>query len=182
MKVRANAYYKLLVRPVVVVSTISKRGISNAAPFSFNAPISIDPPLFGISCQPRHDTWRNIKENKEFVVNIVGEEFGPLMHILERKFPYEVSEITEAGLTEVESSTIKPPRIKEAYGWLECRMENHVKLGDHIWIAGRVLETEIKDEFWNKVVDVEKANPLLHISGEFFVVRSVIKKYKRERT
>ncbi|MFQ6135594.1 MAG: flavin reductase family protein [Candidatus Hydrothermarchaeales archaeon] len=179
MKIKGPGYYKLLPRSVVVVSTISENGISNAAPFSFNSPISINPPIFGISCQPTHDTWRNIRENGEFVVNIVGQDFGPLMHILEQDFPYGVSEIKEAGLTEEESKKVKPPRIKEAYAWFECKMESSLEVGDHILIAGRVLEAEIRDEFFDKVVNVEKAEPLGHISGPFFVAGMEMRRFKR---
>ena len=46
MEPGVNAYPKLLVRPVVVITTVSDNGIPNAAPFSFNSPISFDPPLY----------------------------------------------------------------------------------------------------------------------------------------
>jgi flavin reductase (DIM6/NTAB) family NADH-FMN oxidoreductase RutF len=179
MKLKEREFYKLLIRPVIIVSTISQRGISNAAPFSFNSPVSISPPLFGISSSPKHDTWRNIRESGEFVVNIVGEDFGQLMCILEKDFPYEVSEIEKAGLTEERSKRVRPPRIAEAYAWLECEMYHHVELGDHIWITGRVLEAEVKDGFFNEVVNVEKARPLSHISGAFFASEAKEKKFKR---
>ncbi|UCH69590.1 MAG: flavin reductase family protein, partial [Candidatus Bathyarchaeota archaeon] len=115
MKLESKDFYKLLVRPTVVISTISPRGVSNAAPFSWNSPMATKPkPLFGFSSNVNHDTWRNIKENTEFVVNMVGEDFGPLMEIIEKDFPYEVSEIEECGLTEIKANHIKPPRIQEA--------------------------------------------------------------------
>jgi len=114
-------------------------------------------------------------ENGEFVVNFVGEEFGPLMQILERDFPYEVSEIEKAGLTAEKSKVVRPPRIKEAYAWLECRMEDH--LGT--WIVGQVLEAEIKDEYLKEVIDVEKAKPLNHIYGEYFATEMKVRKFKR---
>ena len=179
MKIDPKNSYKFLVRPVIVVSTISKNGISNAAPFSFNSPISFSPPIFGFSCNPQHDTWKNIKENNEFVVNIVGEDFGPLMSILERDFPYEVSEIEKAGLTTQKSTKVRPPRIKEAYAWLECRMMDNREIGDHIWISGEVIEAEIKDEFFDDVIDIEKSRPLSHISGKFFGVNPRRVEYKR---
>ena len=48
MKVDLKDFSKLLVRPTVVISTISPTGISNAAPFSFNSPVATRPkPLFG---------------------------------------------------------------------------------------------------------------------------------------
>lgn len=179
MKLRNRDYTRASVRPTVVISTVSERGISNAAPFSFNSPCSYDPPLFGFGSNPKHDTWRNIQENGEFVVNYGDKSFGPLMHILEEKWPYEVSEIEKAGLTEEKAHMVKAPRIKEAYAWLECKLEMHVETGDHIWIMGRVLEVEVKDEYLQAITNVEKINPLNHIWGEYFANEVRVAKYKR---
>jgi len=181
MKLELKDFYKLLVRPTVVVSTISPRGVSNAAPFSWNSPMATKPkPLFGFCSSVTHDTWRNIKENKEFVANLVGEDFGPLMEIMEKDFPYEVSEIEECGLTEVKSNHIKPPRIREAYGWLECKMTSYISISErNVWIIGEVLEVDVKDEALDEVVDVAKVKPLNHIWGEAFVTDMKITRFKR---
>ena len=181
MKLELQNFYKLLVRPTVVVSTISPRQISNAAPFSWNSPMATKPkPLFGFCSNVNHDTWRNIKQNREFVVNLVGENFGPLMEIMETDFPYEVSEIEKCGLTEVKSRHVKPPRIQEAYGWLECKMAKHIALSErNIWIIGEVLEVEVKDEALDEVVDVATVKPLNHIWGEAFVTDMKITRFKR---
>ncbi|MEM2875576.1 MAG: flavin reductase family protein [Candidatus Bathyarchaeia archaeon] len=179
MKLDKGYFYKLSVRPTVVISTISAEGVPNAAPFSFNSPVGINPPRFCFACNPKHDTWRNIRENGEFVVNYVGANFGPLMRILETDYPYGVNEIKEAGLTEVKSEIVKPPRIKEAYAWLECRMVKNLDVGDHILIVGDVLETEVKDEFMDDVIKVERAKPLNHIFGGYFVYRMKVDKFPR---
>jgi flavin reductase (DIM6/NTAB) family NADH-FMN oxidoreductase RutF len=181
VKLDLKEFYKLLVRPTVVISTISLNGVSNAAPFSWNSPMATRPkPLFGFNSSLSHDTWRNIEENEEFVVNLVGEEFGPLMEIMEKDFPYEVSEIKECGLTEVEASHVKPPRIKEAYAWFECAMIQHVHISIRsVWIIGEILEVEVKDEVFKNVVNVEKAKPLNHVWGETFVTDMKLTKFKR---
>jgi len=181
MKLDLKEFYKLLVRPTVVVSTISPNGVSNAAPFSWNSPMATQPmPLFGFCSSVSHDTWRNIKENGEFVVNLVGEEFGSLMEIMERDYPYETSEIKECGLTEIDATHIKPPRIEEAFAWLECKMTEQVSLSErNVWIIGEVLEAEVKDEAFLEVVDVEKVKPLNHIWGEAFVKDMKITRFKR---
>ncbi|MCW7078484.1 MAG: flavin reductase family protein [Canidatus Methanoxibalbensis ujae] len=181
MEIEANMFPKFLVRPVVVITTVSERGIPNAAPFSFSSPISFDPPLFGFSCSPEHDTWRNIKANGEFVANVVGRDMGEKMHILEHDFPYEENELKHASLTEVAAKTVRPPRIKEAKAWIECKMEKSTELGDHVWIVGRVLHAEVRDELWDGVLNVERAEILAHISGEFFAEGMRIVKYKRAR-
>ncbi len=178
MELSLSEFYKLYPRGCVVVSTASPDGKSNAAPFSFNSPISFSPPLFGISCNPSHDTWRNIKETKEFVVNFVDESFGKLMHILERDYPYGVSEIEKAGLTEAKSRVVKAPRIAEAYAWLECRLFDTRELGDHIWITGEVVYVEAKEDCYEKALDLEKCKSLLHVSGKYFAIPEP-KEFKR---
>ena len=181
MKLGLSEFYKLLVRPTVVISTVSPNGISNAAPFSWNSPMATRPkPLFGFACSTSHDTWRNIEANGEFVVNLVGADFGPLMKIMERDFPYEISEIKECGLTEVKAKKVKPPRIKEAYGWIECKMTKHVPISERsLWIIGEILEVEVKDEAYDEVVKVDNVKPLNHIWGEYFVTEMKITKYTR---
>ncbi|MFQ5820662.1 MAG: flavin reductase family protein [Candidatus Heimdallarchaeota archaeon] len=179
MLLKNREYTKVSVRPTVVITTVSKRGTPNAAPFSFNSPCSFNPPLFGFGSLPTHDTWRNIMENGEFVANYVDESFGPLMHILEKNWPYEVSEIEKAGLSGEKAHKIKPPRIKEAYAWLECKIETYIEIGDHIWIVGRVLEAEVKDKFIQAVTNVEKVKALNHIWGEYFADEMKVTKYKR---
>jgi flavin reductase (DIM6/NTAB) family NADH-FMN oxidoreductase RutF len=173
-------FNKMLYRPCIVVSTISSNGISNAAPFSFNSPATTKPPTYGFCCEVKHDTLRNIRENKEFVVNLVGESFGPLMRDLARDLPYGVSEITETGLSEVPSKTVRPPRIGEAYGWIECYMNQVIELSQHaVWILGEVLMSEIRRDSYTTVVNVGNVKPLNHIWGEDYVIGGTHKKYKR---
>ncbi len=183
MELETKALPKLLVRPIVVITTISERGIPNAAPFSMNSPVSRDPPLYGFSCNLAHDTLKNIRENGEFVVNVVGKDFGARMHILEADYPYEDNELVHAGLTEEKAKVVKPPRIKEAIAWIECKREKEVELGEHVLIVGRILAIGVKDEFWKEteVLDVEKAELLCHLSGESFVVDMKEGRYKRAK-
>ena len=181
MKLELTEFYKLLVRPTVVISTISSNGISNAAPFSWNSPMATRPiPLFGFTSDVKHDTWCNIKTNGEFVVNMVGEKFGPIMEIMEKDFPYEISEIQECRLTTIPSHHIHPPRIKEAFGWLECRMINSLPISNReIWIVGKILEAEVKDKAIKEVVDVEKVKPLNHIWGDAYVTEMKLTHFRR---
>jgi flavin reductase (DIM6/NTAB) family NADH-FMN oxidoreductase RutF len=180
MNVIEASFNKMLCRPVIVVSTISSNGVSNAAPFSFNSPATTKPPTYGFCCEVEHDTWRNIQDNKEFVVNLVDDSFGPKMASLAKDLPYGVSEIIETGLTEEPSKLVKPPRIKEAYGWIECRMVSYAELSSHVvWIFGEILVSEIREDVYNMVVDVDKIKLLHHIWGKDYVITGLSQKYER---
>lgn len=176
-------FYRIVPRPTVVITTISRGGISNAAPFSFNSPMASRPtPLYGFCCEKSHDTWRNILLNGEFVVNLVGADFGPLMEKMERNYPYEVSEIAECGLTEERSVEVKPPRIGEAYGWIECRMKEHLDLSERsVWIVGEAMRADVKGEYFDGALKVDMANPLLHLWDDKFLTDSRMTIYKRNK-
>ena len=69
-------------RPIAWISTVSASGQPNLAPFSFFNVVSVNPPLLGFSPGLRQsrlgasrgeakDTLQNIRETKEFVVNVV---------------------------------------------------------------------------------------------------------------
>ena len=173
-------FYRLTARPTVVITTTSPNGVTNAAPFSFSSPMASRPPLYGFCCETQHDTWTNISANGEFVVNLVGAEFGPHMEVLERDYPYEVSELAECGLTEKPSVRVRPPRVAEAYGWIECRMRERLEMSARsVWVVGEVLEADVKEGYFDGVVDVERADPLLHVWGDSFATGLVSRKFRR---
>jgi len=171
MKLKTELWYKVLApRPAVLVSTVSKKGISNVAPFSFVMPASMEPPILAFASDPEHDTVRNIKETKDFVVNIPSKKILKNLWICAEEFDYGVSEFEKASLTEEKSQKVKSPRVKECIAFFECKLRDLIETGDHVLILGEVLVAEVKDEFYKKGYDIKKANPLLHIGGVKFTI------------
>ncbi len=170
MRLDPSKWYKVLApRPVILVSTISPKGFSNAAPFSFCMPISIDPPLIAFASDPDHDTVKNVLRTKEFVVNIPGKKILKKLWICRKHFPYGVSEIEKAKLTEERSAKVKPPRIKECLAHFECKLFKQEESGDHLLIIGRILDASIDDRFYRRdKYQLKEAFPLMHIGGEEF--------------
>ena len=72
-------------RPIAFVSTISKDGKNNIAPFSYFNGVCSSPPTIMFAPARRgwdgseKDTLVNIRDTKEFVVNIVSESFAKKM-------------------------------------------------------------------------------------------------------
>lgn len=152
-------------RIVVLISTIDKQNRPNAAPFSFVMPVSFNPPIVAFCPAETRDTFKNICEIPEFVVNIPTDKMLKEINICAKPFPRGVNEIKEANLTEEKSEKVKPPRIKECPVQLECKFIFKKKFGDHYIIVGKVLKEHVKGKF----------NPLLHHSGNEYLT---IKKLK----
>ncbi len=172
MKLNTQRFYEILApRSAVLISTTDPEGRSNAAPFSFVTPVSIRPPLVLFAAAPTRHTLDNVRETGDFVLNLAPERLLDKLWICSKAFPKGVSEIKEAGLTEVKSVAVQAPRIEECIGWIECRFEFEREAGDHILVVGKVVEAECRDECLRKnKLNLESAKPLLHLAGRRFAV------------
>jgi flavin reductase (DIM6/NTAB) family NADH-FMN oxidoreductase RutF len=163
-KIPPREGYKLLVstvtpRPIAWITSLNAAGQLNAAPFSFFNAFSGDPPVVGIgigSHEPGRakDTRRNIRETKEFVVNLVSEDTAEVMNITAIEFESSVNEIAEAELETLPSVHVKPPRIAASPVSIECALMQIVDLGpENSLVLGRVLAMHVRDDL---VIDPAK--------------------------
>ncbi len=131
----------MIVRPIVIISTVSKEGIPNAAlKTNFMVVSALEEVAFG--CFQEHDTHRNIVETGEFVVNVPPEGIIEKAMVTAVDFPHNVNEIEEAGLTAIPSEKVRPPRIQECRLHMECRLKWH---RDTI-IVGRIVAASADED------------------------------------
>jgi len=178
MKIEVSNWYRVLTpRAVVLISTVNKKGISNAAPFSFVMPVSVEPPMIAFASDPEHDTISNIKETRDFAVNIPNVDMLNQLWTCGKDFPKGVSEIEKAHLTETKSKKIKSPKVAEALAQFECKLEAMYEAGDHIIVVGRIMDVELRKGLLVKgKYDPLKARPLLHVGGNEFTLPERIMK------
>jgi len=172
--------YKLLAgavvpRPIAWVSTRSQEGILNLAPFSFFTVASRQPPMLAISIGPRtngeeyaKDTLTNIRETKEFVINMVSVELANAMHETAINHPPEVDEFARSGVTPADSEIIKAPRVAESKISMECTVEQILELGSDYLVIGQMHRYHVEDDLiHNGRIDLEKLDPLARMAGNF---------------
>jgi flavin reductase (DIM6/NTAB) family NADH-FMN oxidoreductase RutF len=173
--------YKLLIgaivpRPIAFVSTLSPEGIPNLAPFSFFTGVSANPPVICFCPMrrrgplPHKDTLHNITVTREFVVNIVSEEFAEQMNITSADFPPDVDEFEAAGLTSISSDLVKPPRVKESHIHLECKLYLLVEVGgldgSGNLVLGEVVRFHIDDRYFDDFkIDPNQLRPIGRMGG-----------------
>lgn len=141
-------------RPIAWVTTLNCDGVVNAAPFSFFNVLGAKPPIVGICPGDRadgapKDTARNIRQNHEFVVNLVDEALAEAMNRTAASLPYGTSELAGSGLTTKPSSTVKPPRIAESPASLECAEWGTLQIGDNRLVIGLVKRVHVRDELFD---------------------------------
>jgi flavin reductase (DIM6/NTAB) family NADH-FMN oxidoreductase RutF len=172
--------YKFLIgsiipRPIAFVTTMSKEGTLNGAPFSYFNIVSSNPPMISLSIGrsggKQKDTARNIIGTKEFVVHIVDEQNVEKVNITAASLPPELSEIEFANLTPFKSTKISVPGVKEAKIRMECILEHSLELGGSAspgcdLIIGKVVQFHIEDEIYeNGRINQEGLGAVSRLAG-----------------
>ncbi|QNF29981.1 flavin reductase family protein [Metabacillus elymi] len=154
--------YKFLIgsiipRPIAFVTTVSKDGVLNGAPFSYFNIVSSNPPMISLSIQRsegrQKDTTRNIIDSKEFVIHIVDEQNVEKINKTAATLPPNQSEIELGKLTPVKSEKISVPGVKEAKIRMECILEHSLELGGLDspgcdLIIGKVVQFHIENDLY----------------------------------
>jgi len=158
-------------RPIAFITTASAAGRVNAAPFSWFCGLATRPPLLGVSISPRggepKDTLRNVRETREFVVNVVTEAMAAQIVKASGDWPAEVDELALVGLTALPSDLVCPPRVAESPVNLECRLDREIALGESCFVVGEILRAYVRDDVLTQGrVDVAKLRPLARLGGE----------------
>lgn len=153
----AGLSYRLLAstvtpRPIGWITSVSAKGVVNAAPFSFFNVMGGNPPTIAVGFLEGpagwKDTPRNIREVGEFNLHLVSCALAEKMNLTSANMPPDVSEINVAGLATGLASKVRPPIIAAAPVALECVCHSFVETGPYQGIAiGLVVAIHIDDDY-----------------------------------
>ena len=167
-------------RPIAFASTIDKEGNPNLAPFSFFNVFSANPPILIFSparsgrTNTTKDTFENVKEVRECVINIVNYSIVEQMSLSSSPYQKGVNEFTKSGLTPIASDLVKPFRVSESPVQFECKVNEIVELGKEggagNLIICEVLKIHVKEEILdiNKKIDQHKIDLVSRMGGNWY--------------
>ena len=149
----------VLPRPIAWVSTVSRDGVHNLAPFSFFNVCCPSPPVMGFSCGPRgdnhdleaivsKDTLQNIRDTGEFVINISTEGLFEPMVDSAQDLPATVSEFDALGIASLPCDLVGARRVALTPIAFECRLNNILPLGKNHWVMGDVVKVHILERVY----------------------------------
>lgn len=149
----------VLPRPIAWVSTVSRDGVHNLAPFSFFNVCCPSPPVMGFSCGPRgdnhnleaivsKDTLQNIRDTGEFVINISPEGLFEPMVDSAQDLPATVSEFDALGIASLPCDLVGARRVALTPIAFECRLNNILPLGKNHWVMGDVVKVHILERVY----------------------------------
>lgn len=135
-------------RPIAFASTIDLLGRPNLSPFSFFNVFGMNPPIMIFSPSRRgrdntlKDTYLNVKEVPEVVINVVSYSMLQKVSDASANFPRGVNEFHKVGFGMVPSDLVKPFRVKESPVQFECKVLQVIETGTQ-GSAGNLVLCEI---------------------------------------
>lgn len=165
-------------RPIGWISSLSKDGRVNLAPYSFFNAISSKPNMVMVSSEGLKDTIRNIAETGEFVCSLATFDLRMEMNQTSAPLPHGESEFAYTGLTPVSSHKVRPPRVGESPVALECvtvevraLVDRHGRTLDRHVAIGEVVGVHIDDGLIvDGRVDITRARPIARLGYKDYAV------------
>jgi flavin reductase (DIM6/NTAB) family NADH-FMN oxidoreductase RutF len=167
-------------RPIAFASTVDISGNENLAPFSFFNVFSSNPPVLIFSparsgrTNTTKDTYNNVKEVPEVVVNVVNFDIVHQMSLASSPFSANINEFEKAGFTAIDSETIQPKRVAESPVQFECKVTEVKELGDQggagNLVICEVLRIHIHESVLDgdQMIDQEKIDLVSRMGGNWY--------------
>ena len=167
-------------RPICFASTIDKDGNRNLAPFSFfnvfssNPPIAVFSPARSGRTGQQKDTYNNVKEVPEVVINIVDYSMVHQMSLASSPYNPNEDEFVKSGLTAIESEVVKPWRVNESPVQMECKVNEVIELGEGggagNLIVCEILKIHISEDILdeNQAIDQKKIDLVARMGGDWY--------------
>jgi flavin reductase (DIM6/NTAB) family NADH-FMN oxidoreductase RutF len=167
-------------RPIAFASTVDREGHPNLAPFSFFNIFGVNPPVVVFSpsrsgrTNTTKDTYENIKEVPEVVINLVTWTIVQQANLASAIYPRGVNEFVKAQLTPLPSDLVKPFRVKESPVQLECKVLRVFETGQGPsagnLVICEVLKIHVDEKILNEQgrIDPQKADWVARMGGELY--------------
>ena len=168
-------------RPIAFASTIDSMGKANLSPFScFNA-FGVNPStlIFSPSRSGRanelKDTYLNVKEVPEVVINVVTYSMVEQINLASTEYPRGVNEFYKSGFTPIPSEKVKPFRVKESPVQIECKVRQVIETGTGAGAANliicEVLLIHVDGKMLDKsgMIDSRKLDLVGRLGADYYV-------------
>ena len=149
--------------------------------------ISYSPGLIAVCIRPDDATHANIKDTKEFGVNLCSSEQSVMSSIAGGNSGKRVDKIKvlkELGLKFYMAKTIRPLMVRGAALNVECKLFKEIPLGDHTMFVGEAVEasanldkiplTYHKGKYWMIGKNIEKPPP-----EELEKIKKTVEKFRK---
>jgi flavin reductase (DIM6/NTAB) family NADH-FMN oxidoreductase RutF len=156
---------------IAVIVTARSGEKENAMAAAWNSPLSMAPPLFGVSISLKRFTCQLVLESGEFGVCFVPMEKAELIAQVGAMKGPETDKFKVFNIAREKPVRTSVPLLKDAYLSYECKVAGHYTTGDHEWFVGRIVAVHQEQGSLNdkELLDLERVKPALYLGADTYV-------------
>lgn len=130
----------------------------NVMTLDWHTPLSFDPMMYAVAIAKIRFSCSLVQKSKVFGVNFMSKDFEREVLYCGRHSGKDLDKFKETGLKKEEGEKINCPLIKQALGYLECKVVKEIETGDHILFIAEIVNYELR----------KKAKRLFHLFSDYF--------------
>lgn len=182
-----NLLYPL---PAVMVSCGSTPEEYNIITISWTGTINTNPPMVYISVRPERHSYKILKKNMAFVINLTNEKLAKATDFNGVKSGRDINKFEESHLTPVPARKVNTVIIGESPVNIECKVTQIIPLGSHDMFVAEVVGVDVDEKYIEQekgTLRLDKANLISYSHGFYYLLgkklgkfgHSVMKKKKK---
>lgn len=172
-------------KSVSLIGTISQSGQTNLAIFSSVVHLGSDPALIGFINRPikaAPHTLANIQSTGTYTINHVHPSFLELAHQTSSKYPEEVSEFDELGLTPEFFEATAAPFVKESKVKYALTLEQiiPIKVNNTFLVIGKLQSVALEENILlsDGFLELDKASSICSNGIDAYYSTQLIDRYE----
>ncbi len=164
--------------PAVMVScgTMKK---SNIITIAWTGIINTNPAMVYISVRPTRHSYKLIKEQGEFVINLTTKKLVRATDWCGVKSGAKVDKFKEMKLHKEKAKFVKCPMIEESPVSIECKVKEIKELGSHTMFIAEVLAINSDKKYIdeNGAFDISKCDLISYANGGYYSMGKKLGKF-----
>ena len=152
---------------------------SNILTVAWTGIMNTNPAIVYISVRPERYSYKLIKENKEFAINLTNKDLAFATDWCGVRSGAKYDKFKEMKLTKEKAEFIKVPLIKESPVSIECKVIEEKTYGSHTTFIAEVLSIDADEKYMdeNGAFDISKCELIAYANGGYYVLGKKIGKF-----
>ena len=161
---------RLLVASPVVLVTTKWRAASDVMPVAWSMPLSADPPFVGICVHSSRHTHDMIKFSEEFALNFPSRALLNHVQYYGTVSGRDLDKLEISKLPTFKARKIEAPLLEGCVAFIECGLEDALRIGDHTLFIGRAVAVTADEEAFNEtwLLSEDDEKPLHYLGGPLY--------------
>lgn len=158
--------------PVIMASVGDINSENNIITIAWTGIINTNPPMTYISVKPERYSYHMIKENMEFVINLVDRKLAFAADYCGVKSGSNIDKWKEMNLNREACEIVKCPQIKEAPVSIECKVKKIEELPSHHMFMAEIVNINVDEKFIdeNGRICLDEVGLVCYNHGEYFKI------------